>query len=108
MGNRLSKAPADDWIILFRSLLCELYQQFGGDCGTLDWGDGGQTAVDTVRTAFETNGLPPLTGITAQQEFEELLNDLETHINLPNATISPAVKSATQSLIDDIRGALDA
>lgn len=106
MGKDLSAVPADNWMQVFQSLLCQLYREFGGDCGSLGWSDGGQSAVAAVQAAFETNGLPPFPAAADRQEFVELLDELETHLNLPNATLSPTVKAAAESLIDDIRAAL--
>ena len=107
MGNGQPVPIGDQWWRRFESLMCELYREFGGDCSSLDWADGGAGAVEAVRGAFESSGIPPFPAPGDREDFIELVDSVEEQINKPAAPISAAVKASVQSLIDDIRAALD-
>lgn len=90
------------WIELFRRILCELYEQFGGDCDNLNWGQDVTVPVDQIRNHFNLNGLPP--GGT-----DDLVDDLifvETLLASSQSPLSPAETAYVQSLVDDIQAAI--
>jgi len=93
-------------MVIFADLLCRVYKALGGDCGGLDWADGGTTAVATVRARFDTYG-PPVFGTQQEaDQFRATLDQFETHLASPDSTISPQLTQEVQGLIDDLRQAL--
>jgi hypothetical protein len=85
-------------------LLCELYEEWGGDCADLGLTPGGW--VDTVTEEYAAEGAPQLdaAGVAA---LLDLLNKLEAHLGLPANSLGATDTNRLLSLIASLRADLN-
>lgn len=93
-----------NWIEQLRYLLCQMYQEWGGDCKDLgieppEW-------VQTVTAMYAAEGDPTFENEAEEATFLQLLTDLEVHLALPQNTLSAADNQKLRDLIASLRNSL--
>ncbi len=94
----------------FKVLLCKLYEIYGGDCADLDWGDegDGEVVIAQVQALFDANGSPIFATPQEEQDYRDLLDDIEQNMGDGDNPISATTKAAAQSMINAMQAALPA
>jgi hypothetical protein len=93
-----------DWIDRLRDILCRLYQELGGNCA--DLGAEPTQWVQTVVSRYAVTGPPVFPTEEEQQAFLKVLSDLESHLALPENTLSPGDNAKLTNLIASLRAGL--
>lgn len=90
-----------NWLARLRDLLCELYEQWGGNCAEL--GQGETNWIDTVCGSYAAEGAPHFEVPAEKDAFLSTLTELETHLGLSANTLSAADTGRLTDLIADLR-----
>lgn len=96
------------WIDRIRDAMCRLFQAFGHACSELQWNLGDAQAIGKIRAAFEGDGLPSFANATEEQDFRDLLAEIQTLSESPDSTYTAELTTQVQTLLSDITAALDA
>jgi hypothetical protein len=94
------------WLQLLLQLLCQIYQELGGDCKDLynDIPD----APSTVCDAYDTNGAPKFTDQKDKAAFLGTLTSLQTQLASPNNTLPSSDTANLTAMISGLRKDLGA
>lgn len=95
-----------NWIDLLRQYLCQIYQEWGGECKNL--GLTPQACIATVQDEYNTEGLPDLPTQGDRDRFSSELDTLEKHLDSPGNILSSNDDTNLRSLVASLRADLGA
>ncbi len=96
----------NDWMQDLWDLICALYQMYGGNCADLPPRPKAAELAQFMWAVFNTKGPPNVSTPSTRIQFLSLMNQLESHLNLPANTLPADVTASFRALIAALRAAV--
>jgi hypothetical protein len=93
--------PVDTWLDKLKELLCRLYQEWGGDCGTLP--SDIRSTIAVLRDCYTKYGSPRPPDPTGAGRFDALLAEIEAHLDLSENTLDPIDEQVLEALLSQLK-----
>lgn len=105
IGDDGGSGATASWLQTLRDLLCDLYEQWGGNCAEL--GEGAIAWISTVCGTYSAQGAPTFGSSQEKLAFLGTLSTLETHLESPRNTLSSGETTQLTDLIVNLRNDLE-
>lgn len=89
------------WLAQLIQFLCQMFQEWGGNCSTLPQTASGR--IQVLSETYEKEGEPEFESPEARVEFLDLLSQVEVQLSLPGNCLSKADSAALETLIAELR-----